>query len=315
MEYFKSKTADDFSKLHDLSFSNTSKATKTTFFQSMRRIERIYKMPLIDIKLSFLNEADDFLTLLDASKYSENTKLTTLTNILKLIKLIDGNLIMYNKWLTILKTKSEKRAKNDEINLKNKLKVISDYDDIKKLVLSHTEAFLEKEHTLDEYRDFMILCLFTLQIPVRTTNYVNMKIIDDEVYANEDNNYLLINDYEYKFIFNKYRTSHLIGKKTIIILDDTLKFILDKWINTYNKNSNNFLIFSSKNRRHMNGKNIENSIANSSNNVFGFSLSIDNIRASYMKKIADLDPNFQDKLDIANILGYSNPSIIDKHTI
>ena len=37
MDYFKTKTVDDLSKLHDMAFSNASKATKVTFLQSMMR--------------------------------------------------------------------------------------------------------------------------------------------------------------------------------------------------------------------------------------------------------------------------------------
>ena len=42
-------------------------------------------------------------------------------------------------------------------------------------------------------------------------------------------------------------------------------------------------------------------------------LSIENLRASYMKHIVELDPDFQDKLDIAQIMGYSTTEIMEKH--
>jgi len=313
MDYFKVKKVDDFSTLHDMAFPNTSKATKTTFYQSMKRIERLYGKSLPEIKLQFLDKPNDFVDMLDASKYSENTKLTTLTNILKLCKIIDLPLIDYNKWLTILKDKTEKRQKNEEEVLKKKLKVMLDFKDIKMMVYDKANDFIYKEQSLEDYKDFLILALFTIQIPVRVSNYVNMKVVEDDVYTNDKDNFLVINDNTYKFIFNKYRTSHILGKKELFVKEKTLQYLIDKWLSDYNKDSPNFLIVSSKNRRPMNGRQIEESIKKVTEDIFKSPLTIDNIRASYMKRIADLDPDFQDKLDIANILGYANPEIIDKH--
>ena len=55
MDYFKTKTVDDLSKLHDMAFSNASKATKVTFLQSMKRIEKLYNKPLQSLQLSFID--------------------------------------------------------------------------------------------------------------------------------------------------------------------------------------------------------------------------------------------------------------------
>jgi len=315
MDYFKVKKVDDFSALHDYAFPNTSNATKTTFFQSMRRIERLYGKELPEIKLDFLEDPEHFVAILEKSKYSENTKLTTLTNILKLCKIIDVPLIQYNNWLAILKEKTEQRQKNEEEVLKKKLKVLTDFKDIKMMVYDKANDYINNEVSLDDYKDFLILALFTIQIPVRVSNYVNMKVVDDDIYTNDKDNFLVVNDDSYKFIFNRYRTSHILGRKVLLVKEKTLQYLIDKWLTDYNKDSANFLIVNSKNRRPMNGRQIEQSIKKITEKVFKSPLSIDNIRASYMKRIADLDPDFQDKLDIANILGYANPEIINKHEL
>ena len=315
MDYFKVKKVNDFSSLHDLAFPNTSKATKTTFYQSMRRIERLYGKELPEIKLDFLEDTDHFIAILEKSKYSQNTKLTTLTNILKLCKIIDLPLIQYNKWLSILKEKTEERQKTEEQVLKKKLKVLTDFKDIKMMVYDKANDYINNDMSLDDYKDFLILALFTIQIPVRVSNYVNMKVVEDDVYTNDKDNFLVVNDDSYKFIFNRYRTSHILGRKVLLVKEKTLQYLIDKWLSEFNKDSSNFLIVNSKNRRPMNGRQIEQSIKKITETIFHSPLSIDNIRASYMKRIADLDPDFQDKLDIANILGYANPEIIDKHEV
>ncbi len=315
MDYFKNKTVDDLSLLHDMAFSSTSKATKTTFFQSLRRIEKIYNQPMGQIQLSFVNNPQEFLKLIDDSKYSKNTALTTITNILKLLKMIDAPLMIYNKWLTILKEKTEERSKKDNSILKEKLKVLMDWKDIRDSVNTNLTKYIDDDDIpIELFKNFMILALFTIQIPVRISNYVNMKVVEDDSYVDQRSNFLVINDNSYKFVFNKYRTSHIIGKKVLFIQNTSLQYLIDKWLAKYNKESNNLLVVSEKNKRPMNGKQIARSLQDATEDIFGSPLTVDNLRASYMKHIAELDPDFQDKLDIANILGYSTTDVLDKHS-
>ena len=314
MDYFKTKTVEDLSTLHDMAFSSTSKATKTTFYQSLKRIEKLYNKPMGQIQLSFVNNPDEFLKIMDASKYSKNTALTTITNILKLLKMIDAPLMIYNKWLTILKVKTEERTKKDNLVLKEKLKVLMDWKDIKHMINSNISKYIDNTKIpIDIFKNFLILALFTIQIPVRISNYVNMKVVEDDTYVDEKSNFLVINDDEYKFVFNNYRTSHIIGKKILFIQEPSLQYLIDKWLSHYNKESNNLLVVSETNKRPMNAKQIAFALEESTDDIFGSPLTVDNLRASYMKHIADLDPNFQDKLDIANILGYSTTEVLDKH--
>jgi hypothetical protein len=314
MIYFTGKTAEQLADLHNNAFKDSSKSTKTTFYQSLKRIEKIYDAPMIQLQLKFLNSPDDFCKTLDASKYSENTKLTTITCVLKLLKLIDSPLVLYNQWLTILKQKTETRSKNDNNVLKQKLEVLMDYKTIRQLVADASVEYIQESKEEEQFKNFLILSLFTLQIPVRISNYVNMKVIDDGLFLDDVGNFLLLENNEYKLIFNKYRTSHILGKKEMTIHEEILQYLIDKWLSEYNKDSNNFLIVSNKNKRAMNGRQIEEAIKEASKDVFEIPLSVDNIRASYMKRIIELDPNFQDKLDISNILGYSTTSVLDKHS-
>lgn len=313
MIYFKGKTAEQLAELHNQAFAGCSKSTKTTFYQSLKRVEKIYDKPFIELRLSFIDDPSSFCDEMDNSKYSENTKLTTLTSILKLLKIIDCPLPLYNKWLETLKEKTDERQKNDDTNLQKRLTVLMDFKTIKTLVYAEVEKYIKGDYDLNDYKDFLILALFTIQIPVRVSNYVSMKVIDDEEYVDNMGNFILINDNDYKFIFNRYRTSHILGRKELNVTDSNLQSLIDRWLGEYNKDSNNFLIISDKNRRPMNGKQIEKSIRLASEKIFKVPLTIDNIRASYMKRIVELDPDFQDKLDICAILGYSSTTVLDKH--
>lgn len=314
MDYFKVKSVDDIAKLHNDAFQTASASTKTTFKQSLKRIEKIYNKPFNKINLHFVEQPKAFMTMLEESSYSENTKLATVASILKLIKLIDGPLIIYNEWLSYLKDKTNEKHEDNDVILKSKLKVLVNYKDIKHIIAEKASEYETSDSkTLEEFKDFLIVALFVLQIPVRVSNYVNMKVVDDEEFVDDNSNYLLLKDDTYKLIFNKYRTSHILGTKRINIVNPTIQFLIDKYLTVYNKDSTNFLIQSEKNKRPMNGRQIEEAFKQGIERATGHKLSIDNLRASYMKHIIELDPEFQDKLDIAQIMGYSTTSIMDKH--
>ncbi len=314
MDYFKVKTVEELSQLHNDAFATASKSTKTTFKQALKRIEKIYNKPFNQINLHFVENPESFMKMLDESSYSENTKLSTVASILKLLKLIDAPLLVYNQWLIYLKDKTnEKNIDNDEL-LKNKLKVLVNYKDIKALIKEKANEFETSDSKdMEEFRNFLIVALFVLQIPVRVSNYVNMKVVDDEEFVDDRCNYLLLKDTSYKLIFNKYRTSHILGTKRINIVNPTIQFLIDKYLTMYNKDSTNFLIQSVKNKRPMNGRQIEEAFQKGMQNAIGSDITIDNLRASYMKHIMELDPDFQDKLDIAQIMGYSTTQIMEKH--
>ncbi len=314
MDYFRIKTIEDLSDLHNQAYVNTSQSTKSTFLQSMKRIQKLYGKELPDIKLSFVDNPNELLELMDKSNYSENTKLTTITNILKLLKLIDAPLITYNNWLNILKTKTEERHSREADKLKQKLSVLVDFKHIRQTVIDKAHTYESDENMeLEKFRNFMILSLFTLQIPVRVSNFVGMKVVDSEAFMDDKSNYLLLKDEDYKMVFNKYRTSHLIGKKTINIANETLKFLLDKWLAKYNTSSPNLFIVSDTNKRAMNSKQIEEGFKSASKLLMGSELSVENLRASYMRYIAEIDPDLQDKIEIASIMGYVNTNKIDQH--
>ena len=127
MDYFRVKSINQLSDLHNQSYSNASNSTKSTFLQSLKRIEKLYNLKFPDIKLSFIENPEELIKKMDESNYSENTKLTTITNILKLLKIVDVPLITYNHWLTILKDKTEDRHARDADKLKDKLSVLVDF--------------------------------------------------------------------------------------------------------------------------------------------------------------------------------------------
>ena len=87
MDYFRNKTLKDLTTLHNQSFNSASKATKSNFYHSLKRIEKCYNCPLEDLSLSFLDSPEATLKVLEEKSYSANTILSTINSIVKLLKI------------------------------------------------------------------------------------------------------------------------------------------------------------------------------------------------------------------------------------
>ena len=82
-------TVDDFDKFHRKAYPQANERTYNSFKQSLKRIEKIYEKPLNKLNLEFLEDPNDFFNKLSTSSYSHNTNITTFSQIMKLLKIMD----------------------------------------------------------------------------------------------------------------------------------------------------------------------------------------------------------------------------------
>lgn len=83
-----------------------------------------------------------------------------------------------------------------------------------------------KENDWKDLQDKIIIGLYTLLPPIRN-DYVYMLTKD---FNNEKDNFIIkIND-KYHIFLNHYKTHKTFGKREIVICDDTLIKLLDKWL-------------------------------------------------------------------------------------
>ena len=304
---FNNYTVDQFSNFHDESFNQSSSSTKKAMKGSLKRIEKIWGKPLEELNLSFLKNADETYNILKASKYSSNTQLQTFTNILKILKLVDAPLAHYNKFLKVLNLEGKRREKEENDSLNNKLDYYPPYQDVKDIVESNIDALLNNsEINFYEIKLLIVLSIFTLTIPMRISNYLNMKLIYDEDGADfkKKNNAILIgNQDNYSFIFD--------GNK-IDINNIKLKKLIRLWLSEFNT-SGFFLINNNQLNFSMNSKDINVSLSISSKNILGVSLNASDFRSIYMKYLMSLDPHIKQKILLSNIMGYANINLLEKH--
>ena len=307
---------ENFINLHNLSFLDASKSTKDTFSQSLKRIEKIYNKPLPELNVVFLRNATEFMKKLEESQYSANTVLTTYTQVLKILKMVDAPLHIYCQYVKLLKEKTSERDELDKLKIDISKDSLIPYSELQNKLLSVADKYSETDDFI-ELRNYLLLMIFVLQIPVRVSNFTKIKIAKKlEETTDLNYNYLFISQKTntMMFIFNKYRTVKNIGTKQLIINDDRLKEFINHYIELFE--INHFLfpkdIETNKNKS-MIAKEINSSILLSTYKIYGKALTVEQIRASYMMNIASIDPDFETKIEIASIMGFSNTLKLEQY--
>jgi len=297
----------DFIKLHDISFLDASKSTKGTFAQSLKRIEKIYDKPLPELNVVFLRDAKVFMKKLEDSQYSPNTVLTTYTQVLKILKMVDAPLHIYSQYVKLLKEKTNERDELAQLKIDIGKESLIPYSELQEKLLEKADKYTD---TVDfiELRNYLLLMIFVLQIPVRVSNFTKLKVtnkLDDTTDLNSNFLYLSQKTGMMMWVFNKYRTVKNIGTKQLVINDHRLKEFLKHYMEVFNINV--FLFPKSDSIiKPMIAKDINSSILLSTYKIYGTALTVEQIRASYMNYIASVDPDFETKIEIASIMGYSN---------
>lgn len=127
----------------------------------------------------------------------------------------------------------------------HELKNYVDYNDLQDKLKKLINAYTLKP-TLKNIQKALILALYVLQPPLRN-DYNDLKIINNDDEINDDHNYLLRHGEKYYIIINNDKVIKKHNSAEILILDTTLKRLLDLYINTYVPN--NIYLFQTKNNK------------------------------------------------------------------
>lgn len=302
----------DFEELHKEFNSNASDYTLKTFVSSLIRIEKVYNDKLENLQLKYLEDVDDLEKKLNKN-YKKNSVLSTIASLSKLNRMIDNSLIIQNdfkKKIKDLKEEIDKSSETQQIN-ESRLNQYVEFNKILEKINEIYDSYLLKKKTLPQFRKFLILCLFSLQIPTRIQNYLNMLIIKTnnninlEDFKDKNNNYLIIENLNnYTFIFNRYKTNNKYGSKIIKVENNKLINLLNKWFNEYNIKCKTFLI--NENGRELTQKLFTKDLKEITSHLFeneGFS--VDVLRSSFITELYNTNPQYRLKCKIADLMGHS----------
>jgi len=300
---FISHSVADFSKKHDDCYQHSSSSTKTTFIQGLKRIEKIWGKNLCELKLEFLNDPNDFLTKLEESNYSANTNLSTLTQTVKLLKILDAPLSTYNGFLKLLKDKTIVREAERNTNIIVSIQQKPSLEVLQNKILETNPADIE---TYEELRMLLLVSLYTLSLPIKIRNYVGMKYYNRLTEDGYTGNYIIKNTLHIK----NYKTGNSKSVRNIKITNDFLKTLLELW-----EEMNPHVHFlSNSSGREMLQKDVNTTLSLAGRHYFGLTLNVEDYRHLFIKDELDRDPSLRDKIELSKSLGYGSMNMVDNMT-
>lgn len=288
--------------------NNKSKSnyTSKTFIMNIKRLEKILKLNVdeFDIK-SFSNVSNimDELT----QDYSLNSVISTTSTIIFLLKYYkadDKIITEYTDYLSELvnnrTTKDESQMATDK-ELKNWIK----FDELRNKVNELSNDYINNKKSFTEYRGFLFLALYTLNIPCRIGNYLNMKYINinEKSPSSYDKkyNYIYKESNNYHFVFNNYKTSKYVGQVIIKVENENLNKLIDKWFQDYNPKKKEFLI--NFNDGVVNQTNMTHNLNSITKKLFNKQLSVNDFRHSFLTLFLSKPRSIKEKQMIARAMG------------
>ena len=300
-----------FVDLYKENAPSASPSTVSTFDTALKRLEKIYGNTIENMKLHFIDDPDKLITKFNNTEYSKNTLYSTINMINKLIIMIDAPLSLKNQWSNSVKKLTTERDNHQLDNTKNKNESDNwiDYDELLEKVNEKYDSVISNLDTIkkNNFRNFMILCLYIYMPPARIGNYLNCKVIRGD--TNHDlpttHNYIIIKNLDstnplFYFIFNKYKTSKHLGTQLFKVSDDKLINLLDIYFTLFNTSNDFFL---NTKMTELSQPNVTNILKAESKALVDKSLSVDLLRHIYITYFLKQNPTLRDKLDLAGCMG------------
>lgn len=225
----------------------TNKTTKKNYKHTMKKMQDLFgpnymsiikSKPLMVLKL--LEEKIPTIT-------TRQSHITRIVGTLKRLKLTEDKNIkqsVINKYYDVMMNLAtdiqEERGKN--LKTKREKENWISWTDVLKIRDNIAKNLTGK----NKFLNYLVISLYTLLPPVRT-DYNDIKVIHDIKDADDkEQNYLLYNEEEPKFIFNNFKSRRKTknGKyiPTIIDIPDELFDIIEEWFDDYNKDKEYLLI-------------------------------------------------------------------------
>lgn len=288
--------------------NNKSKSTYTsrTFIQNVKRLEVITKLNVNDFDKKTFNNVNDIMDELTTS-YSLNTIISTTSTILFLLKYYKSDESIINDYVDYLGELINNRTNKDESQMagEKELKNWIKFDELRNKVNELSSSYLNDKKTFTDFRSFLFLALYTLNIPCRIGNYLNMKYINlkDKLPSSYDKkfNYIYKEKDNYHFVFNNYKTSKYVGQVIVKVENENLNKLIDKWFNDYNHSKKDFLI--NFNDGVVNQTNISHNLNSITKKLFNKTLSVNDFRHSFLTLFLSKPRSIKEKQQIAKAMG------------
>jgi hypothetical protein len=288
--------------------SNKSQSAYTcnTFIMNVKRLEKILKLSVDEFDKNSFNNVNDIMDEL-TEKYSLNSIISTTSTIIFLLKYYNSDSALITEYTDYLSELVNSRTDKDEsqIATEKELKAWIPFNELRDNVMKISSDYLEKKKTFTDFRSFLFLALYTLNIPCRIGNYLNMKYIN-EIKGKKPTSYdkkynYIYKDETYHFVFNNYKTSKYVGQVVLKVDNEILNKLIDKWFNDYNTKGKEFLI--NYEGGNVNQTNMTHNLNSITKKLFNKSLSVNDFRHSFLTLFLSKPRTIKEKQTIAKAMG------------
>jgi hypothetical protein len=322
LEKYKKFSLSDFTELYEKYHSDRSSHTKTTFRDGLKRVEKVYGKPLEELHMSYvLDGAEAMAEKMREKEYKNNTIISSITSVTKMLRMIDSPLKYLNDFLSMMNKLTREKYSDLEKQQKSESQEeqMMPFDEMKKVYLEKFDDYMSGEKKFNDFRNFMTLGFFLLEIPVRVQNYLKMKVktgTENIEKLAKANNYLVINGEKMFFRWNNYKTKEKIGEKTYEIKDEKTKQLIKKYLDDYHpdgkkkQSRKDFLLNESMNP--ISQPDFSNGLKQITNKLYEKSFSVNAIRHSFITQLMANDPSLEQKIEILNTMGQTyKPQQVD----
>ena len=184
-----------------------------------------------------------------------------------------------------------------------------DYEDLKNQVEEKADDYLDNKKSFSDFRNFLILSLFTLIPPARVGNYLNMIKKNGDTMKqkssslNKKFNYIVKKDGKYSLVFNQYKTAKILGKVIYDIENEILTDLLNKYFEDYNKDEKNKYFMINVSGKPMTQTNFTNSQSSITKKLFKKKITNNMFRRIFFTYFLSTNPSVEEKQRILRISG------------
>lgn len=262
------------------SYLKMKKYTQKEIMTAIKRLNRVmngfYTEATEELDLSHLDNPEIVGSLL-MSKYSILTTIASVEFIMELLKFFGNDTELINRYDELA---------SDLYDIKN------NPTDYSKCSLVELDEFcrknylkmMSKEHSFSSFRNFLVLCILVLEIPIKLHDLLVVKYTfhhtKEECFREPI--YLIKEEEEYYFVFNKRKNNQLYKQLIYHIKSKEVKNLMNKYFSNYVKNNKIFLTTASG--VEMSKANLSNGLINYTIKNLNFPISVHDIRTLYLKE-------------------------------
>jgi len=300
---------------------SSSKSTRATIQQGLKRLEKVLNKDFSKIKISDFTKPEEILDKI-TDLYSLNTTIGTIIAIKQFLtfkKSKDSLIEQYRELLNELIQERNKGSATQKFKSGEEDNWM-DYEELKQKVIENAGKYLNNKKSFTEYRNFLILALFTLIPPARVGNYLDMVKKDNSIMKQKIDslpkkfNYIVKTGNTYTLIFNQYKTSKVLGKVKYEIKDTILNKLIDRYLDKYNKNPKNRFFMINASGKPMTQTNFTNAQASITKKLFDKKLTNNMFRRIFFTHFLSTNPSVEEKQEVLRISGQNyKPSMVEKY--